>query len=378
MNPAHLPFDAHAMAEGLRPWVACESPTFDAAAVGRMMELAAVDLAELGAAVEMIPGRMGMGPSLRARLPHQNMGRPGVLVSGHMDTVHPVGTLALNPCRIEGNRIYGPGVLDMKSGNYLALEAARQLAAAGIETPLPVTFLFTPDEEIGTPATRGLIEAEAKRNRFVLVPEPARGDNCLTTGRYAIARFSLHAKGKPAHAGFAAPNGISAVRVLARTILDIEAMTGPDCTFSVNDIRSGAWVNCVPSWASAQVLSMAKTQADLDAGVANVASMAGDRDGVLVEMRPGVVRPVWQDGQPGTMALFEQARALAADLGETLGSGSLGGGSDANFTGALGIPSLCSLGAAGDGYHTLDEYVDIDSLARRGRLFAGLLATLRA
>lgn len=376
MNTTQLPFYSAAMAQGLRPWVECESPTFDAAAIGRMMELAAIDLAELGAVVEMIPGRMGMGPSLRARLPHPAMGMPGVLVSGHMDTVHPVGTLALNPCRIEGNRLYGPGVLDMKSGNYLAIEAARQLAAAGIETPLPVTFLFTPDEELGTPATRGLIEAEARRNRFVLVPEPARGDGCLTTGRYAIARFSLHAKGKPAHAGFAAPDGISAVRVLARTILDIEALTGPDCTFSVNDIRSGAWVNCVPSFASAQVLSMAKTQADLDAGFARVAAMAGERDGVELEVRPGVVRPVWEDGQPDTMALFAQAKALAAELGETLGSGSLGGGSDANFTGALGVPSLCSLGAAGEGYHTLEEYVDIDSLARRGRLFAGLLASL--
>ena len=376
MDPAALPFDTDAMVRGLIPWVTCESPTFDAAAVARMMDLAAIDLAELGASIEIIPGRMGLGPSVRARLPHPKAGTPGILISGHMDTVHPIGTLALNPCRVEGSRLYGPGVLDMKAGNYLALEAARQLARAGIPTPLPVTFLFTPDEEIGTPATRTLIEAEARASRYVLVPEPARADGCLTTGRYAIARFSLHLTGARGHAGFAEKSSLSAVRVLAHTILEVEAMSGPDCTFSVNDIRSGSWVNCVPDQASAQVLSMAKTQSDLDAGVARVAALAGEREGVRLEVRPGVVRPVWQDGLPGTMALFDQARKLAAGLGETLASGSMGGGSDANFTGAMGIPSLCSLGAAGDGYHTTEEYIDIPSLARRGRLMAGLMATL--
>lgn len=376
MTPADLPFDTEAMLRGLTPWVQCESPTFDAAAVARMMDLAAADLSSLGAQIEVLPGRLGLGPSVRAKVPHAKAGQPGILISGHMDTVHPLGTLGLNPCRIEGGRMYGPGVLDMKAGNFLAIEAARQLLAAGIETLLPVTFLFTPDEEIGTPATRDLIEAEAKRNAYVLVPEPARPDGCLTTGRYAIARFSLQARGKPAHAGFVGPGGISAVRELARTILEVEAMTGPDCTFAVNDIRSGPWVNCVPSYASAKVLSMAKTQGDLDGGVAKVAAMAGLRNGVELEVRPGVVRPVWDDGMPGTMALFAKARAIAASLGEELGSGSLGGGSDANFTGALGIPSLCSLGASGDGYHTLEEYIDIGSLPRRAKLMAGLMATL--
>jgi glutamate carboxypeptidase len=376
MTPASLPFDADSMVRGLVPWVECESPTFDAAAVARMMNLAAAELADLGATIEIIPGRMGLGPSVRARLPHTKAGTPGILISGHMDTVHPIGTLALNPCRVDSGRLYGPGVLDMKAGNYLAIEAARQLLRAGIATPLPVTFLFTPDEEIGTPSTRTLIETEAKASRYVLVPEPARPDGCLTTGRYAIARFALHLTGARGHAGFAEKSNLSAVRVLARTILEVEAMSGPDCTFSINDIRSGPWVNCLPDWATAQVLSMARTQADLDSGVARVAGLAGDREGVRLDVRPGVVRPVWQDGMPGTMALFDRARQLAADLGETLGSGSMGGGSDANFTGALGIPSLCSLGASGDGYHTIEEYVAIDSLPQRGRLMAGLLATL--
>lgn len=376
MNPMDLPFDAGAMAAGLRPWVECESPTYDAAAVGRMMELAAFDLAAMGATVEMLPARGGFGPSIRARMPHRRMGEPGVLVSGHFDTVHPVGTLALNPCRIEGGRMFGPGALDMKSGNYLAMEAVRQLARAGIETPLPVTFLFTPDEEVGTPAARGLIEAEAQRNRYFLCPEPALADNGVSTGRYAIARFDLTARGKPSHAGAALKDGVSAVRELARRILEIEAMTTDDCTFSVNDLRSGQWVNCVPSFASAQVLSMAKRQQDLDAGVARMLAMAGERDGVVFEVARGVTRPVWENGRPETMALHAVAKTVADDMGLGLPFASSGGGSDANFSGALGVASLCSLGAEGAGYHTLGEYIEIESLARRGRLMAGLLARL--
>jgi glutamate carboxypeptidase len=376
MDPAALPFDANAMARALRPWIECESPTFDAAAVRRMMEIAAFELAEMGATVEMLPGRMGLGPSVRARLPHPQAGAPGVLVSGHMDTVHPVGELARNPCRIEDGRLYGPGALDMKAGNLLAMEAARQLMRAGVATPLPVTFLFTPDEEIGSPATRGLIEAEARANRYFLCPEPARPGGGVTTGRYAIARYDLAAHGRPAHAGVAPESGVSAVREMARRVIEIEGMSGPDCTFSVNDLRSGPWVNCVPSWATAQALSMAKTQSDLDRGAARMAALAGERDGVAFAVAPGVTRPVWEDGRPETMRLFDIARDIAAGLGETLAPGSMGGGSDANFSGALGIASLCSLGAEGAGYHTPQEHVIVESLARRGRLFAGLLATL--
>ncbi|MFL5006015.1 MAG: M20/M25/M40 family metallo-hydrolase, partial [Microvirga sp.] len=172
MNPTNLPFDADAMLAGLRPWIECESPTYDAAAVNRMMDLAARDLALMGARIERIPGRMGFGDCVRARFPHPKEDEPGVLVMGHMDTVHPVGTLAALPFRRDGERCYGPAICDMKGGNYVALEAIRQLARAGIETPLPVTVLFTPDEEVGTPSTRDVVEAEAARHRFVLVPEP--------------------------------------------------------------------------------------------------------------------------------------------------------------------------------------------------------------
>lgn len=376
MTLPDLPFDTHAMLAGLKPWIACESPTYDAAALGRMMDLVAFDCAAMGASVEIIPGRMGCGPSVRARMPHPDQGRPGILVSGHMDTVHPVGTLVKNPFRIQGGKAYGPGIQDMKSGNYIALEAMRQITRAGLKTPLPVTFLFTPDEEIGSPATRGLIETEALANRYFLCPEPAQTGNAVTTGRYAIARFEITCSGVPSHAGADVKGGVSAVRELAHRIIGIEAMTTEDCTFSVNDVTSGQWVNCVPSFARAQVLSMAKVQADLDAGIERMLALAGERNGVTFSVEKTVVRPVWENEQPETMALYEIARRLSAEMGMDLPYVSSGGGSDANFSGALRVASLCSLGAAGTGLHTLDEHIVIDSLATRARLLAGLYVTL--
>lgn len=375
MNPTGLPFDADEMLNGLRRWVECESPTWDAAAVNRAMDIAAHDLAVLGARIERIPGVQGFGDCVLARFPHPRMGEPGVLVMGHLDTVHPIGTLQALPWRREGDRCYGPGILDMKGGNYLSLEAIAQLRRAGIETPLPVTVLLTSDEEVGSPSTRRLIEAEASRQKYVLVPEPAHSDGGVVTGRYAIARFNLEAVGRPSHAGAALAQGRSAVREMARRIIEIDGMTSEDCTFSVGVVHSGLWVNCVPSLARAEALSMAKRQPDLDRGVERMLTLSGTRDEVNFTVTRGVTRPVWEPDQ-GTMALYEKARAIAADLGFDIAHHSAGGGSDGNFTGAMGIPTLDGLGVQGSGYHTLNESILVDSLLARGRLMAGLLATL--
>ena len=370
-----LPFDVDEMLEGLRPWIECESPTFDAAAVNRMMSLAAYDLSQLGT-VERIPGRMGFGDSLRVRLPHPDFGKPGILISGHMDTVHPVGTLEKLPFRREGDICYGPGIQDMKGGNFCAVEALRQIVRAGMQTPLPVTVLFTPDEEVGTPSTRELIEAEAARNKYVLVPEPAHDDGGCTTGRYAIARFNLATVGKPSHAGARLAEGKSAINAMARKIVEIEAMTGPDCTFSVGVIHAGQWVNCVSSSCEAEALSMAKKQEDLDAGVARMLALSGEENGVEFRVTRGVTRPVWAPGLPGTEAMFTLAKEIAAELGFDLTGKSSGGGSDGNFTGAMGIATLDGLGVRGKGLHTLTEHIQVASLPERARLIAGMLLRL--
>jgi len=376
MSPLDLNFDADDMVERLRPWIECESPTYDAAAVNRMMDLAAYDLTVAGAVVERIPGRMGFGGSVRARFPHPDFGKPGILIAGHMDTVHPIGTLEKLPFKREGDICYGPGIMDMKGGNFISLEAIKALAIAGMQTPLPVTVLFTPDEEVGTPSTRELIEAEAAKNKYVLVPEPAKQDGGAVIGRYAIARFNLRTVGRPSHAGWALAEGRSAIAAMAKKILEIEAMTSDDCTFSVGVIHAGQWVNCVSSSCEAQALTMAKTQEDLDRGVAAMMALQGEENGVTFEVTRGVTRPVWEPNQPGTMAMFDIAKEICAELGFELTGASSGGGSDGNFTGFMGIPTLDSIGVRGKGLHTLGEHIEVSSLPERAKLTAALLMRL--
>ncbi len=375
MQFKQLPFDSDAMLKGLQPWIECESPTHDAAAVDRMIDLASYDLAASGASVERIPGRSGFGGSVRATFPHSDQGQPGILIAGHMDTVHPVGTLDVLPFKRKGGQCWGPGIQDMKSGNYLSLEAIRQLRAASIDTPLPITVLYTPDEEVGTPSTRELIEATAAQNKYVLVPEPARPDGGVVWGRYAIARYYLETVGVPIHAGVDPRLGHSAIKEMARRILQVEEMTSDDCTFSVGVIHGGEWVNCVASSCKAEVLSMAKRQQDLDAGVEKMMALNDATADVEFRVTRNVTRPVWEP-DAGCKALHAHAAELAGDLGFDLPASMAGGGSDGNFTGAMGIPTLDSLGARGAGLHTLNEHIEVDSLAERGKLMAGLLATL--
>jgi len=313
---------------------------------------------------------------VRASLPHPRKGEPGILIAGHMDTVHPIGTLAANPFRHEDGRAWGPGIQDMKSGNYIALEAMRQLERADIETPLPITVLFTPDEEIGTPSARDLIEATAKDQRCVLIPEPSWDNGRVVWGRYAIARFDLEARGRPSHAGVDPRKGVSAVREMARMILEIEAMTTDDATYSCGCIQAEQLhVNCVPSGCTAQALCMAKKQSDLDAAVEKMLDLSHASDDLVFTVTRGVTRPVWEPDDKGR-ALYEHARKLANELGYDIPAEMAGGGSDGNFTGAMGIPTLDSLGPRGHGLHTPTEHVIVESLSERGKLMAGLLATL--
>lgn len=377
-DPLTLPFDTDEMVAGLRPWIETESPTFDAEAVNRMMDLVQHDLATLGARVERIPGRMGLGDSVRATLPHPRAGEGGILLLGHMDTVHPVGTSQTLPFRRDGDICFGPGLMDMKGGNYVYLDALRKILEAGIETPLPVTVLFTPDEEIGTPSARALIEAEAKRHEYILIPEPACPDGSAVIGRYAIARFNLQARGTPSHASWSLSEGRSAIAEMARKVGEIEAFTTEDCSFSVGVIHGGQWVNCVSSVCDAEVLSMAKTQDLLDAGVRRMLDLGTDAGEVRLDVRRGVTRPLWQEGQPGTMAMLDVAQGIAAAIGFDLPGCSAGGGSDGNFTGALGLPTLDSIGVRGKGLHTLDEHIEVSSLVERARLAAGLYCRLGA
>jgi glutamate carboxypeptidase len=374
MNLHELPLDAEELLSGLRPRVECESPTWDASAVNRAMDVASEDFAEAGALIDRIPGRLGFGDCVRAHFAHPSTA-PGILILGHLDTVHPVGTLSKLHWRREDNRCFGPGILDMKAGNYMALEAIRQIQRAGLHTQLPVTVLLTSDEEVGSPSTRELIEAEARRHAFVLVPEPALPDNAVVSGRFAIARYNLETTGKPSHAGVRPKEGRSAIREMARQVITIEEMSDENCTFSVGVIHGGQWVNCVATTCTGEALSMAKRQEDLDQGVGKILGLAGVHNDVEFKVTRGVTRPVWEPDS-GTLELFDLARRIAESLGMELSHGSAGGGSDGNFTGAMGIPTLDGLGCRGDGYHTLQEHVIVPSLVDRTRLLCGLLMEL--
>lgn len=371
-------FDQAAMLRGLVEWVSIESPTNAPEAVNRMMSLAARQLAEIGAMIETVPGRDNFGDTVLARFAGK-VGAPGILVLIHLDTVHPLGTIdrAL-PVRVEGDRCYGPGIYDMKGGGFIALEAMRQLRRADLAPELPVTFMLIPDEEVGSPSTRALIEAEARRHAHVLVPEPAQDQGRLITGRWAFARFVLNARGRPAHAGANTGMGRSAIREMAEQILRIERLSRPadNVTFSVGVIQGGTFVNVVPLECRAEVLAIAPDNRQLDWICRTMLALEPVGEGVSFRVTQGPIRPLFEGGA-GTMAIYGLASSLAARIGFEVGHGSVGGGSDGNFTGALGIPTLDGLGLCGDGFHTHGEHILVSSLVPRAQIFAGLLSELR-
>jgi glutamate carboxypeptidase len=376
LSLAALPFDPEDILSGLKTWVECESPTFDAAAVNRMMDVASRQLVLIGACLDRIPGRMGFGDCVRARFAHPRTAEPGVLILGHLDTVHPVGTLDQFSWRREGNRCFGPGILDMKGGNYLALEAIRHLQQASWPTPLPITVLFTSDEEAGSPSTRDLIEAEAARHKYVLVPEAGRRDGGVVTGRYPVARFNLAAIGQPSHAGLRLSEGHSAIREMAMQILAIEEMTTEESTFSVGVVQGGKWVNCVATICRAEVLNVSKNETALGRSRDRILALRSANPNVSLVVEPSVTRPFWTTSDKD-WTLYAEASAIAQQLGFEIPHQYSAGGSDANFTGAMGVATLDGLGPRGDRPHTLEEHLIVESLPERGRLLAGLLVALK-
>ena len=256
-------FSAAALLAELLDWVRVESPTYDAASVNRMLDLMAPRIGALGFTVERLAGRDGLGDILRCRLNHCG-DDGGILMIAHADTVHPVGTLAGQlPIRREGDKCYGPAIYDMKGGTVMALAALRAAIDAKA-VKLPVTLIVNPDEEIGSPTSRELIEAEAKRHRYVLIPEPAKGPRGeVTTGRHAFQRFFLTTHGRPAHSGWTNRDGRSAVRVMAQLIEELESRSDLDNgpTYAVSVVHGGRWVNCVPVTCSAQALCVSRDNA---------------------------------------------------------------------------------------------------------------------
>jgi len=373
----HRAMNQQEAAAALSVWVALESPTSHPAGVNGMMDLVQKEVAGLPIAVERIPGRDGLGDMVLLRAGLDN-GQPGVAVMSHLDTVHPVGTSAKElPVRIEGDRLYGPGVYDMKGGAWLALQAFKQVAAAG-SAKRPMAFLFTPDEEIGSPTSRALIEEIGRGSKAVLVTEPARQGGKVVTARKGVGRFDVRLEGRPSHAGSKHAEGRSAIREAAHQILAIEGMTdyARGITTSVALIGGGTAANVIPQHAWFSVDCRVTTLADGTMMENRILSLKPHDPDVVLRISGGMNRPPYEKSAE-VAALFELARKVAADAGFDLQDCPMtGGGSDGNFTAALGVPTLDGLGIDGDGAHTLQEYGLISSIAQRQALMKGLLETI--
>src|SRR4051794_13390886 len=374
----HSSFDLAAMLEGIRRWVVTESPSLDRAAVNRMIDLVQSDVAGLDLAIERIPGTDGLADNLVIRNTASGEG-PGILLLSHIDTVHPMGTVnAALPFRRDGDRLYGPGLFDMKGGAYLALEAFREVAKAG-SAKLPVTYLFTPDEEVGSPTSRHLIEGEARHARYVLVTEPARDGGKIVTARKGVGRFEVHATGVPAHAGARHQDGRSAIKEMARQILAIEAVTdyARGVTTTVGVISGGTAPNVIPQYCHISLDLRVRDEAAGEEFAAKILGLEPFDPGVKLEITGGMNRPPFEKST-AIDVLFRHAQAIARGIGFDLQDTEMtGGGSDGNFTAALGVPTLDGLGIDGDGAHTEWEHGLISSIEPRTLLMRGLLETLQ-
>jgi glutamate carboxypeptidase len=370
------PFDSTSILDGIRQWVEIETPTDAPEQVNRLATLVAAGYRGLPASLERVPGSDGCGDHLVARS-SWGQDAPGILVLSHLDTVHPLGFIERLPFRIEGDRAYGPGIYDMKGGAYLAYHAFRQLCATGAGSPLGVTQLYVSDEEIGSPTSRALIEAEGRRAKYVLVTEPARDGGKIVTGRKGVGRFEVFVKGVPAHAGSRPEDGRSAIAELANVIQSLEAMNDlkRGITVNVGVVKGGTRPNVIAEEAYAEVDLRVPTMREADELVANILNLKSRSKGVSVRITGELNRPPYEKGNAGA-ALYEHARTLAAEIGFDLVDTFTGGGSDGNFT-AAHTATLDGLGVDGKGAHTHYEQMYISSIEPRARLLHRLYQTLR-
>ncbi|WP_226581921.1 M20 family metallopeptidase [Acuticoccus sediminis] len=359
---------------GLKPWIETESPTSDPARVNAMMDLATAELAAAGASVTRIPGRDGRGDHLSAAMPWGGDG-PGVLVLCHLDTVHPVGTIAQLPYRQDGDRLYGPGTADMKGGAYIALKAAAAVGKDGTGR-LPVRFVFTADEETGSKTSRTLIEESAKNARYVLVTEAGRDGGKVVTSRKGVGIYELTATGRAAHAGTSHADGRSAVVEMARQILAIEALTDRErgITLNVGQVHGGTVTNTVPERCVANIDLRVTEDRDFAGIDAALHALAPHDPDVTLSLTGGPNRPAYTKG-PGIAALHEHAARLAAELGFPLEDLHTGGGSDGSFV-ANHVPTLDGLGVEGAAAHTINEHLYVSSMVPRMMLLRRLMETL--
>jgi glutamate carboxypeptidase len=367
---------SEALLDELAGWVKLETPTTDAASVNRLMDVAEGELARAGAAVTRIPGRDGFGDNLIARINHAAGEKP-ILVAGHLDTVWSTGTLAKMPYKVNGEKAHGPGIHDMKAGSFIAFHAVRSILNQKVRTRLPITLLLTPDEEVGSPTSRDVIEREAAQAAYVLIPEPAGPGGAAVTARKGVGRFMMKVRGIGAHSGGAFEHGASAVVELAHQIQRIHAMVDLDAgiTLNVAPIWGGTRPNVIAPEAGCEIDLRVPTIADGERMTARLLALQAVTLNCRVTVTGEMNRPPFAE-TAGITALYEKARAVSESLGMPMPRQHRGGGSDGNFTAAMGVPTLDGLGCLGSGAHARHEHILWRHLAPRAALMAGLLETL--
>ncbi len=365
------------MARLLSRFVRAESPSDDKTALDRFSRMLAGEWRSRGARVQLVRQshaanlvRVDWSPS------HKSPNAP-ILLLGHFDTVYDLGTLARMPFRISGGRAYGPGTFDMKSGLVIALFAVDALRRLGLKPRRPIVGLWTSDEEIGSHASRKLIEQEARRSAAVLVLEPAaRKEGKLKTARKGVGEVTLEVTGRAAHAGLDPQSGINAIEELALQIARIRSFNQPERGITVNAdvIAGGTRANVIAEKVRAIVDVRASNARDIRALEAKFRALRPILPGAKLIVRGGFNRPPLE--RKMSAALFSKAKRIGEILGLRIDECAVGGGSDGCFTAALGVPTLDGLGGVGDGAHAANEHVLLRALPERAALLAALLLEL--
>ena len=361
-----------AMTSTLEQWVMLESPSNEHEAVNALGDLVARAFKGAGAVVARLP-QAAFGEHLRISW---GQGDRQLLLLGHMDTVWPLGEVQRRPFRVSHDKATGPGAFDMKGGLVIALYAVMALQELGLMPTHRLVFLFNSDEEVGSLTSRPFIEEEAQRSEAVLVLEPSR-DNAVVTWRKGVGRFELEVQGVASHAGAAHERGVSAVQELAHQIIRLEAMTDYErgTTVNVGVVEGGSKVNVRPASAWAAIDLRVLTAAEGRRMTEAILRLQPANPEATLIVSGGMNRPPWE-ASSASDALFERAQRVGATLGFDLWPAGTGGGSDGNFTAALGVPTLDGLGVVGDDAHALTEWANLTSLPRRAALLAELLIDL--
>ena len=379
MNPKELlsycQRESKALTRCLREAVEIESPSISKPDVDRMAAFFASWFRRSGGKARILESKIS-GAAVAAEFWGERRGQKPLLLLGHTDTVWEVGRLQTMPFRIAKGRAYGPGIFDMKSGIVCALWALRALRALKITPPRPVRFFLNPDEEMASYAFRKQILAEGRRAHAVLVLEPAADGGALKTARKGVGEFRITVHGRSAHAGINPAAGVNAVSELARQVVKIEgfAPQKEGLTLTVGAIKGGTRTNVVPEEAHAAIdvrILRARDRQWIERRIYGLRPFHAE---ARLEIQGGVNRPPLEHKMAA--GLFKRAEALAKSMGMNLTEASTGGGSDGNFTAALGVPTLDGLGGVGDGAHARHEHVLISELPRRAALIAALIATL--